>query len=262
MNDLLPADAYFIGDPAYVLSEYNWQRICRLMTTNPSHYEKGFFELQGRSLFMHGAAYGDDTYKDQDGQEYTVDSGTIGAIPIVLCEPSLLKENENAGQVITFSKPFECSYKEGTFRIGHIIIKTNPQDEVRQEEIREKSGIDAPAGYNKAEAKAWAVGYNTALKELTTVLEPTEEGELEERGFEDTVQYVMECVPEPVRQEFKAFSFDYFFLITPLLAEHQHGLLSIARNQNLSIFEFYELVRKFKLGPNTDKEVNNEREGT
>lgn len=121
----LQPGTYFIGDLSYVLPDKVWQRLIE-------HTEDGFFEVKGVSGFYDSTCYGDGRYYDQYGNEYPVDTGTIGIVPVSLCLKKQLNwaTKENAGKIENFTSPFTPNRSgSGTFTFGHITIVTDDSDE-------------------------------------------------------------------------------------------------------------------------------------
>lgn len=69
----MPAGRYWVGDLCYVLDAEDWSQL--------PHPGDGLFELpDGRTVAKFSTVHGDGTYGDDFGNEYAVDSGTIGCI--------------------------------------------------------------------------------------------------------------------------------------------------------------------------------------
>jgi len=133
---LMPADTYYVGDLCYVFDDEEWS--CFLddamaQRTKGQHWssltEGAFHVDDDKYVWYHGTEYGDGSYSDQKGNLYSVDSGTIGVIPVNLITKDLNEDEiKRLGNVVEFSDNFEVSYKAGTFKIGHIIIPTGEED--------------------------------------------------------------------------------------------------------------------------------------
>lgn len=133
MSHILPAGRYYIGDPCYVLGTNDhakWMSI--LDATN--YFDGEVYELDGHKVWAHGTAYGDGCYSDNNNNSYPVDAGLIGVIPMELVEGIERVEKQGLGAIHTFDAPFECSYDDGTFLIGDIIIETGAEDEDEEED--------------------------------------------------------------------------------------------------------------------------------
>jgi hypothetical protein len=118
---MMPAGKYYVGDLCYVLGD-RWDEFCSLTISGCRVLSGQFTFKDGTTFWTHCTAYGDGTYTDQLGREYSVDAGLIGVVAIenIDPEPNCIK----GGQVITFSKDFEPSYRDGVFYISNIVINT------------------------------------------------------------------------------------------------------------------------------------------
>jgi hypothetical protein len=115
--DELPAGTYYIGDPCYVIRD--WDEFLNVCGTDK------FFTFRGYKIFMSYTAYGDGVYVDvEEGGEYPVDSGSIGAIPTALCcTPA------DGGDIdVRFPQNFACSFDGRFINIGRKKIDTDPRD--------------------------------------------------------------------------------------------------------------------------------------
>lgn len=137
----MPAGAYYIGDPCYVIPHgYNalWAHACNT-------WFDGMGRRSGRALIRKGedyfvafdTFYGDGSYPDQNGRTYGVDSGHIGAVPMELVKRTDSEEKaKRCGHIVTFDKPFRCfvDKDKGVITLGDIVIDTKgdlygPEDE-------------------------------------------------------------------------------------------------------------------------------------
>ncbi len=121
-----PAGTYYIGDLCYCLPSEKWMAL----RDN---------ELNGL-IYYSSTAYGDGSYTGSDGNEYFVDSGTIGICPV--CEikktftrGTVLKDG-NGYHIHTFDKDFivDTDVCNGIFKFGDITIDTyhDEEDEDRE----------------------------------------------------------------------------------------------------------------------------------
>jgi hypothetical protein len=143
---IIPAGTYFIGDPGQVISENDWwdfleQWIDASIAT---------FDFRGRRCFTARTAYGDGIYQDQNGNQYMVDAGVIGATPVELIEPAMFAEavEESLGCVVTLSVETACEVIEEryTIRIGDIRIPTCEDGEDGRDEDSDWKEIQATYG--------------------------------------------------------------------------------------------------------------------
>jgi hypothetical protein len=117
---MFDAGEYWIGDLSYVLSDDDWDEYFHNYASTPG--ELHVF-ADGRKFWYYNTAFGDGTYEDQYGHDYQVDSGTIGIM--------LLTDIEDyhdawlaGGNTIIFEDEFYCSYNNGVFQLGDVVIDT------------------------------------------------------------------------------------------------------------------------------------------
>jgi hypothetical protein len=136
MNETTPIPAletvdYYVGDLCYVLHD-EWDEVCQL-TINHDRAIGGEFNLKdGRRFAMYNTMYGDGTYHDQQGNEYGVDSGSIGCI---LMEDIDLEHQDNfvnCGAVHDFVQTFYTGEQDGKIMFHKVSIDTD--DVVEEEE--------------------------------------------------------------------------------------------------------------------------------
>jgi hypothetical protein len=129
---------YYVGDLCYVLGDTRWDEICELTIDGHKCLEGQFITKDGLMFVMYGTAYGDGSYYDEQGREYSVDSGTIGCVAIEdLSEVELKKSNEikGLGNIIDFPKEFQCKkIGRNILVFGHIEIDTDPPYEGQEEQ--------------------------------------------------------------------------------------------------------------------------------
>lgn len=72
---------FYIGDICYALEDKTYHEVW-----GGENYMDGVYEVPGtgRSFAVAGTAYGDGTYEDTYGREYSVDAGNIGLVPAEL----------------------------------------------------------------------------------------------------------------------------------------------------------------------------------
>jgi len=125
---------YYVGDLAYVMHDA-WSEVCDLIPFDNS--ESQFTLEDGRTFFLLGTSYGDGTYTDQLGREYSVDSGTLGAIKVSdIRDPEFdIESVKRLGQIIPM--PYEldehdCFADDGALAFGPVVIDTDPyfEDEI------------------------------------------------------------------------------------------------------------------------------------
>lgn len=132
----LPPGRYFIGDPCYVFDDDKdtWDKLL-----DAGLSDGGVVEFNGHKVYAHHTAYGDGTYKDQNGNEFGVDTGMLGAVPIELIE---YPAGEEDGTMVDAPNGLLVDYENGTFYFGNIVIKTDEDDEDDFEEDPFDGGYD------------------------------------------------------------------------------------------------------------------------
>ena len=133
----MPAGTYIIGDPGYFLG-HRWDTVGIFRGPAPGncliHMGKTAddFDFTQRPLpsleEMHKqypvvllpTSYGDGGYADNDGHTYSVDSGSLGMVPVELAQPG----SEVAGRVVEFECAFDvvADYKDDIIRFGNIVV--------------------------------------------------------------------------------------------------------------------------------------------
>lgn len=121
---LLPAGKYFVGDPCYAFNHMTWDELMKVVYSIP--FLPNFIQIDDEKfMWSEYTAYGDGCYFDQRGNEYGVDSGTIGVVPFEYFEEDL--HLLGLGLIKTFDKPFKVECEAGQFVIGDIIINTGDE---------------------------------------------------------------------------------------------------------------------------------------
>jgi hypothetical protein len=109
---MMRSGTYYVGDLCYVMHP-QWDEVCNLMfAAGDNTVLDGEFNLaNGVRFSLHSTAYGDGTYRDQQGRGYPVDAGLIGCIRV---EDVVDSEAWLAGmQTVEFTQPFELKYDDG-----------------------------------------------------------------------------------------------------------------------------------------------------
>lgn len=120
----LPAGIYYIGDLCYCMHT-SWDEICDIFLRNNTLAEGLHTLKDGRVFAIFPTLYGDGTYWDQCGGEYSVDAGVIGCIRLEDMDPDADPAYwGRLGQVVKFSAPFTVSRVGGRLTFGHIHIDT------------------------------------------------------------------------------------------------------------------------------------------
>lgn len=120
---VLPPGTYVIGDPCIHLSPEQWEQV--LYESDDFEQTVAPFELTGGGtgyVVAFQTQQGDGLYTDLDGNDYPVDSGTIGIIPREFVNELF----EDSANVMTFETPVVCfSTRDGNLVFGHIEIATS-----------------------------------------------------------------------------------------------------------------------------------------
>jgi hypothetical protein len=123
----LPAGTYYVGDLCYVVRDDEWSDFCEDMFPDDDSMRCGIFETaEGVNYANFGTKYGDGCYGDRQLREYSVDSGTIGCIPVCALKEFDAEKIERLGNIVEFPTAFEVGYDEptGTITFGHVDIVT------------------------------------------------------------------------------------------------------------------------------------------
>ena len=128
---------YYVGDLCYVMHDV-WDEVCSIADLDNDEWE---YELEdGRKFILFSTAYGDGHYNDQNGNPYSVDSGTIGAIKVddIFDIEGLARAKEmGLGHIHEFPaeiEGYDCSYDEGAISIYSVYIDTAGNDDWEEEE--------------------------------------------------------------------------------------------------------------------------------
>jgi hypothetical protein len=126
---IVPKGSYVIGDPCYAVPNKEWDSLlqsCNYFESPIGYVKNG---LQKFPVLAFGTKWGDGCYRGTDGNEYPVDAGLIGLVPVELLEDLL------DHKVVNFSKDTPCvDDGSGKLKFGHITIDTDPEDEPEEEE--------------------------------------------------------------------------------------------------------------------------------
>ena len=137
----LAAGTYLIGDPCYAFDNDDpngdlwnkWLDAC-WEGLDADRTQIMYGRVSTYLIAASGTEHGDGTYYDQDGFEYSVDAGLLGAVPVSALHstyPKLARKNyddlqEATGmRVVSMAVPFHVSYESGVVVIGPYRIDTN-----------------------------------------------------------------------------------------------------------------------------------------
>jgi hypothetical protein len=121
----LPAGLYFVGDPCYAFAGGGWDAVCGTLASM-GWPQCCTCTVNGRAVAVLMTTHGDGTYEDGDGNKYTVDSGSLGAVQIVSpLTRGALRHLRQRGTVTRFEEAFTCARRNGVIAIGGVEINTN-----------------------------------------------------------------------------------------------------------------------------------------
>ncbi len=127
----LPAGPYVVGDPCYMIDDAAWiDWLNDADFTIQSREHVLLANYRGQPAVGVGTAHGDGCYYDQDGREYGVDAGLIGAVPVSVLTAEQLADYDTI-TIVHFDRDFDCYFEDGVVHIGHVMIDTDwePEDE-------------------------------------------------------------------------------------------------------------------------------------
>lgn len=130
---LVPVGEYVIGDPCYAVPDEYWDELlnsCNYFRNPIGHFRMDDFDNKTFVLAF-GTKWGDGCYAGSDGNEYPVDAGLIGLVPVDVVEDLA----EHDGIIVKFDKPTLCvDDGSGKLRFGHIVIDTDPEEDEDEED--------------------------------------------------------------------------------------------------------------------------------
>lgn len=128
---MMPAGRYYVGDLCYVMTDKEWDQFCGI-TIKGNQCLDGEFEMpDGRKFATYGTAWGDGCYRDQFGNEYSVDAGLIGCIRVEDIKAEKYDNIEELGTIHEFLSDFvTCGGRgepnwSGTIQFGRVAIETD-----------------------------------------------------------------------------------------------------------------------------------------
>ena len=129
---MMQAGKYYVGDLCYVMDDDEWEQVCA-RTIQGSKFADGEFELNdGRKFAIYGTSWGDGGYHDYYGNEYSVDSGSIGCIKVEDIKVEKYDDIERLGAIVEFETDFVTDGGRGTkgwngiIQFGRIAILSDP----------------------------------------------------------------------------------------------------------------------------------------
>ena len=129
---MMKAGTYYIGDLCYVMHN-RWDEFCSLTISGHRVLDGEFNLSDGTRFATFTTRWGDGTYKDELGNEYSVDAGLIGCIRVEDIAPEELA-NIKDGRVVEFVNDFTTFSAGGVISIGTVSIDTDYEEELEEEE--------------------------------------------------------------------------------------------------------------------------------
>jgi hypothetical protein len=117
---------YYVGDLCYVMTDEEWRQVCDIIFKNNNIIDGEFNLPDGRRFAIYSTSWGDGTYYDKEGREYSVDSGSIGCILLSDIKADKYEHIEELGNYIEFENSFVTSEHEGVIQFGTVLIDTDP----------------------------------------------------------------------------------------------------------------------------------------
>jgi len=126
----MKAGLYYVGDLCYVVRKGDWDYVLEHILSH-NEFPEGEFDSEGLGtrFASYDTQWGDGTYYDQVGREYSVDAGIIGCISMDYVN-SKIEDGCNdmyleGGQIVEFPENF-ITYKQGSkIVIGDVEIETD-----------------------------------------------------------------------------------------------------------------------------------------
>lgn len=131
---MMPAGNYYVGDLCYVMTDEEWNEFCKITIKDNKCIDGEFTMSDGRRFATYGTAWGDGVYQDQNSGQYSVDAGLIGCIKVEDIKAKKYNDITELGKIHKFQYDFTTSGGrgdpdwDGVISIGHIHIKTDPDD--------------------------------------------------------------------------------------------------------------------------------------
>lgn len=163
---------FYIGDICYVLSDEVYHDIWG----NQNSYQEGKIQVGNYAFAVDRTAYGDGTYTDNNGREYSVDAGVIGCVPFELIDMDKLHEDYDPGadpiDILNdfglFIEGSQAEFEtngEGLFVIAvdnqiAIMIDTNHEADYEEDDEYSSEDYDLDDGYNDDYDEEYFEEYN------------------------------------------------------------------------------------------------------
>ena len=123
MSEKLAAGTYYIGDPCYVIKD--WDSFLDKLGFNGGSYKEGHNTYAGYNLFWSHTLHGDGTYYDQTGRQFFVDAGMLSVLPVEICDSEMIRDHSDISVVQNFQSDFACFDIDGLIMFGNVMINTD-----------------------------------------------------------------------------------------------------------------------------------------
>jgi hypothetical protein len=121
---------YYVGDLCYVMKDHDeWTDLLDQVWDPDNEGECGYELDDGREFIFMNTAWGDGVYNDLDGNPYSVDSGSIGAIRADYVDPNKLAKviEQGLGHIHEFPvviDGIDCYEENGRLHFYTVCIDT------------------------------------------------------------------------------------------------------------------------------------------
>lgn len=120
---LMPAGVYYVGDPCYAFEAHeDWMNWLEAAKYEEDGLRFLVADVRGKKVVGVKTFEGDGCFRGNDGHEYGVDAGLLGAVPVEVATDNALY----AMQKVVFPEDFIVGYHDGVISIGRITIDTDP----------------------------------------------------------------------------------------------------------------------------------------
>lgn len=145
----VPPGRYLLGDPCYSLGKRGvWLNACNEMEKQDEEASLNQISLRDRvyvvplherQIMAFNTYYGDGQYTDEKGNEYLVDSGMIGLVPMEFLEENggATEEDLRPCHIVKFDEYTKCEVKDGKLIFGSTEIETGDVDDDLEEDLDE-----------------------------------------------------------------------------------------------------------------------------
>ena len=112
----IPAGRYYLGDPCYVIRDKDWMPLLE----NCDYFRNPVGKVGGHEILAFGTKHGDGSFVDQHKNEYGVDAGLIGLVPVAYGG-----KHDHGNREVEFKFPTLCWNDDGVLHFGGITINTD-----------------------------------------------------------------------------------------------------------------------------------------